>query len=153
MEFIWNQLAFVRGATLKAVEDLEEGQADIIPQGFNNHIRWNLGHIYLVQEKFGLGFAGEPMRLPEGFESLFGNGTKPADWRTPAPPLSQIVDLLQEQPRRMEEALKHRLAEQVAQPFTTRSGLTLLTIGECVNFTLYHEGMHFASMKAIRRLI
>jgi hypothetical protein len=153
MEFVWNQLAFIRSVTLKAVEDLAENQADLIPHGFNNHIRWNLGHIYLVQEKFSMGFAGEPMHLPEGFESLFGNGTKPSDWTTPAPALPQIMELLQEQPKRIEEGLKHRMSEKVAQPFTTRSGLTLLTVGECVNFTLYHEGMHFAAIKAIRRFI
>lgn len=51
-QIIFKQLKFVRSVTVRAVEGLSEGILDSIPEGFNNNIRWNLGHIYLVQEKF-----------------------------------------------------------------------------------------------------
>lgn len=153
MEFVFKQLEWVRNVTLQAVKELDENQADHIPNGFNNNIRWNLGHIYLVHEKFSFGFAGEPMQLPEGFTELFGNGTKPSDWKEQTPSLPSLIEMLKEQPARIEAAFKNRWNERVANPFTTRSGLTLHTIGEFINFTLYHEGVHVGAIQALRRFL
>ena len=58
-EAIFNQLDFARGGTLKSVENVTEQEADIIPEGFANSIRWNLGHIYTVHEQFAFATAGE----------------------------------------------------------------------------------------------
>jgi hypothetical protein len=78
-EFILDQLEFVRTATLSAVEGLSDTEANVVPQGFNNNILWNLGHIYLVQERI-FHFAQEPLNIPEGFAKFFGSRIKPADW-------------------------------------------------------------------------
>lgn len=58
--------------------------------------------------------------------------------------------MLTEQPKRIQEAFHNRLSEQVT-PLTTGSGLTLNSIGEFINFTLYHEGMHFNTIKLLNR--
>ena len=55
-EFLFNQLKAVRGDTINVVKELSESQADSIPEGFNNNIRWNLGHVYVVQELFAFAF-------------------------------------------------------------------------------------------------
>ncbi|MGO4499320.1 DinB family protein [Paenibacillus sp. 2RAB27] len=145
------QLDFIRQSTIKAVAGLSESTIDHIPEGFNNNIRWNLGHIYTVQEKFAFHFAGEPLQLPENFDRLFAKGTKPADWHEKLPSLEELLVLLAEQPKRIQEVLQDRLDERVAKPFTTGSGLLLNTIGEFLNFTLYHEGMHFNTITILKR--
>jgi uncharacterized damage-inducible protein DinB len=145
------QLDFIRQSTIKAVAGLSESTIDHMPEGFNNNIRWNLGHIYTVQEKFAFHFAGEPLQLPENFDRLFTKGTKPADWHGELPSLEELLALLAEQPKRIQEVLQDRLDEHVAKPFTTGSGLLLSTIGEFLNFTLYHEGMHFNSITLLKR--
>ncbi|MDH6369419.1 hypothetical protein M2444_001197 [Paenibacillus sp. PastF-3] len=147
---VFKQIEFVRSVTVRAVEVLSEEILDIIPQGFNNNIRWNLGHIYLVQEKFAFHSARELMQLPESFERLFAKGTKPAAWSEKPPTLKVLIEMLSEQPKRIQEAMHNRLSEQVT-PLTTGSGLTLNTIGEFINFTLYHEGMHFNTIKLLNR--
>lgn len=145
------QLDFIRQLTIKAVVGLSENTIDYMPEGFNNNIRWNLGHIYTVQEKFAFHFAGEPLHLPENFDRLFAKGTKPADWHEELPSLEELLALLAEQPKRIQSILHDRLDEQVKQPFTTGSGLRLNTIGEFLNFTLYHEGMHFNAITTLKR--
>ncbi|CAN7604601.1 MULTISPECIES: DinB family protein [unclassified Paenibacillus] len=145
------QLDFIRKTTIKAVAGLSENTIDHIPEGFNNNIRWNLGHIYTVQEKFAFHFAGEPLHLPENFDRLFAKGTKPADWNEELPSLEELLALLAEQPKRIQSILQDRLDESVAKPFTTGSGLLLNTIGEFLNFTLYHEGMHFNTISILKR--
>lgn len=149
-QIVFKQIEFVRSVTIRAVESLSEQLLDTIPEGFNNNVRWNLGHIYLVQEKFAFHFAGEPVQLPESFDRLFGRGTKPAEWNEEPPTREQLLQMLTDQPKRIHESLHNRLGEQV-KPYTTGSGLTLSSIGEFVNFTLYHEGMHYNTIHLLKR--
>ncbi|MGO4890650.1 DinB family protein [Anaerobacillus sp. MEB173] len=148
---VLKQLDVVRKITINEVEGLSEETLNTIPDGFNNNIRWNLGHIYLVQEKFAFYFAGEPMQVPESFDRLFGRGTSPSDWSEELPKLDVLLQMLEDQPKRIQETFQNRLSEQVKEPFTTRSGVTLSTIGEFVNFTMYHEGMHVSAIKLLKR--
>lgn len=150
-EYLFDQLNFVRNATLRAVEGLRESTADVVPEGLNNNIRWNLGHIYSSQEQIALGFAQEPVQMPEEFRKFFGGGTKPADWIGEPPSLQELVNLLSEQPKRIRQRLENRLSEEVAKPFSI-PGLTLKTIGELLTFTLYHEGIHVQNIKNLRKL-
>lgn len=149
--FVFKQLDDIRNLTIKAVEELSEGALDCVPEGFNNNVRWNLGHIYVVQEKFAFHFAGEPLQLPENFDRLFAKGTKPADWNETLPSLEILLEMLAEQPKRIQETFLHRFDEQVKTPFTTGSGILLNTIGEFLTVTLYHEGMHFHSISVLKR--
>ncbi len=150
--FIFNQLEFVRGNTLKDVEDLTEQKADTIHDGFRNNIRWNLGHIYVVQERFAFQSNELPMKLPEAFIECFSSGTSPSDWKARPPAIEEIITLLREQPQRIRLALEERLHEKVKKPYTTSSGLTLETAGEFLTFNLYHEGKHISTIKSFKEL-
>lgn len=150
---LFTQLAFVRQSTLKLFEGLDEGMADIVPQGFNNNIRWNFGHIYTGQEKMVFQLAREQPLLPDGYAEMFSNGTKPADWQSTPPSLNELHSALAEQTARIEAAFANRLDEKIAAPYTTSAGLTMNTIQELILFTLYHEGMHFTAIRFYKRLL
>lgn len=145
-----DQLGFIRQVTLKLVSELSEQQLDCIPEGFNNNIRWNLGHIYLAQEQFAFNFAKEPMIIPDGFNELFGMGSKPTEWPAQTPTLPELIQLLQEQPKRIKEVLHNRLDETVENPLVL-GGLTLHTIGEYLSFCLFHEGTHMQAIKTLKK--
>ncbi|MDH6672646.1 putative damage-inducible protein DinB [Paenibacillus sp. LBL] len=151
-EAIFNQLDFARGGTIKTVENVTEQEANIIPEGFTNNIRWNLGHIYTVHEQFAFATAGEPVQMPEGFEVWFATGTKPADWTTEPPALSELVALLQEQTARIRETFSNRLDQSPAHPLTI-GPLTFQTVGELLAFSMYHEGMHTQTIKSYKKMI
>ncbi|GAB6929026.1 DinB family protein [Paenibacillus sp. JCM 10914] len=151
-EALLNQLDFARASTVRTIQDLTEQAADIIPDGFMNNIRWNLGHIYTVHEQFAFATAGELVKLPEGFEAWFATGTKPADWTSEPPALSELIELLQEQAARIRETFSNRLDQASAHPMTI-GPLTLQTVGEFLAFSMYHEGMHTQSIKSYKKLI
>ncbi|OXS77538.1 DinB family protein [Domibacillus enclensis] len=151
--FLFNQLAFVRGQALKAAEGIDEEASLIVPERFNNNIKWNLGHIYLVQERFAFYFIGEEMILPETFSSWFGRGTKPADWQGELPKTDELKALLEQQTERIERQVGHRLAESVSEPFTTSAGMKLFTVEEFLTFSLHHEGLHTEAIKSIKRFL
>ncbi|GGH73152.1 putative damage-inducible protein DinB [Pullulanibacillus pueri] len=148
---VFKPLEFVRQRTINAVKDLSDKTLDTVPKGFNNNIRWNLGHVYVVQERFAFQTTGETVQIPENYLRLFSPGTKPADWNEQVPTLEELLKALEEQAQRIQETFQNRLDEQVKKPFTTGSGLTLNTVGELLTFSLYHEGMHFQTISLLKR--
>jgi len=146
------QAEIVRSLTLAAVQAMHEEEADVQPEGFNNTIRWHLGHIYLVQERLAFHYAGFPVDAPQPYIDLFGNGTKPADWTTAPPSLAELGSRLTEQPGRIRTLLGEKLHEPPAVPFSRFEG-KLDTIGAILGYSLYHEGLHLSSIKTIKRLI
>lgn len=148
--FIFKQLDFARKSTLRVVEGLDEQTADIIPAGFNNNIRWHLGHIYTIQEQLSFHFAKEPLVLPADFKALFGNGTKPADWQVTPPSVAELVSMLTEQTERIRVTLENRLADKATYKI---GSLEFESVGELISFSMYHEGMHVTSIKDYKRLL
>jgi hypothetical protein len=146
------QVELIRSITLKSVEAVSDEEADFQPQGFNNTIRWNLGHIYLVQERLAFHFAGFPLDVPQEYIDLFGSGTRPADWRKNAPPLAEIMARLTEQPERIRTLLGDRLKEEPVVVFNLFGG-KLNTIGSIINYSLFHEGQHNTVLQALKRSI
>lgn len=151
--FVFKQLEFARNQTLKALDGISESMAVRIPDKCRNHLLWQAGHIYLVQERLAFVVHGLDARLPEPFMALFAPGTTPLSWTEAPPTLSEVTVLLGEQQRRIQQAFQNRLGEKAPSPYTTSSGMKLETTGELLNFTLYHEGMHITSIKQYKVLL
>ncbi|NQX71103.1 DinB family protein [Paenibacillus alba] len=150
---IFNQLAFARKNTLRILEGVTESDATRIPENFRNHILWHAGHIYLVQERFAFMLHGFDGQLPESFMALFAAGTTPLTWTETPPSMSEVIEGLGQQKQRIQLALADKLADKAPSPYTTSSGFRLETIGEFLNFTLYHEGMHISTIKHYKMLL
>ncbi|MGA9289138.1 MAG: DinB family protein [Anaerobacillus sp.] len=144
-EQIFQQVNLVRKATLKVMDSVTEEQADQQPEGFNNTIRWNFGHIYVVQNALIAKYGGKSIETPSRYFQLFGPGTKPADWQGDIPSLDELKQKLEEHPVRLKEVLTGQLNDEAAEAF-----LSLPTVGEILNFTLYHEGVHTGTIKALK---
>ena len=151
--FLFKQLAFVRSLTLKEAEGINEETSLIIPDRFNNNIKWNLGHIYHAQERFAFSFTGDEMIMPDAFHGWFGRGTKPADWQGELPKMDELRALLEQQTERIERQVAHRLPYPIGEPFATSTGLTLSSVEEMLTYSLHHEGLHSETIKSIKRLL
>ncbi|MCO0597018.1 DinB family protein [Peribacillus butanolivorans] len=151
--YIFKQLKFVRENTIRHVANMNDETSLFIPVGFNNNIKWNLGHIYAVQERFAFDIIGEKMTMPNHFTELFSTGTKPSEWgEQKSPAIYDLIQLLDNQVNRVEQALEFRLNTTLEQPYTTSTGLTLSSVEELLTFCLYHEGMHFGAIKSISQM-
>ena len=152
-QFIFKQLQFVRENTLAEVNELTEEQLLIVPASFRNNIKWHLGHIYVVHEKFAFDLTGEKGFYPNHFKEYFGTGSSPSDWKEDVLPThEELMALLKQQQLRIEQSLNLRL-DNTTEPYTTSTGLTLSTVQELLSFCLYHEGMHFGAIKSFKRLV
>ncbi|CAM4020152.1 DinB family protein [Bacillus paramycoides] len=140
------QFEITRGALLKFMENLDDKTADTQPEGFNNTIRWHIGHVLSAAELFM--FGREFKHLPSEYPGLFGYGTRPSKWETEGPSLEVLKPQLQEQAKRISaipaEAFENKLPERF---------LGLETVGELYGMMLYHEADHIGQMKAMERII
>lgn len=153
VHFILKQLQFVRNNTLTEVSELTEQQVTLIPAGFRNNIKWHLGHIYVVQEKFAFDLAGEAPHYPAHFKEWFDTGSSPSDWKEEMlPTREELLILLKQQILRIDQTLSLHINKQI-QPYTTSTGLTLTAVQELLSFCLYHEGMHFGTIKSLKYLL
>ncbi|GGA30378.1 DinB family protein [Psychrobacillus lasiicapitis] len=150
---ILHHMETVRSITMKSIETIREEIADIVPEGFNNNIRWNFGHIAFVQERLVYSVLGEKMSLPVEYENFFGPGTKPADWQGTPPTLKEICSVLVVQTERIKGFVPERFSDKLPTPFTNRMGISFHTLGETLLFSFYHEAMHMETIKRIYKNI
>jgi hypothetical protein len=145
---IFKQIELNRSSTLDLAAGLNEKQADVIPHGFNNNIRWHLGHILTVQERLAFRLIQEPLDLPEELMNMFLNGTKPADWQATPPDLPTLAKLLKEQPGKLRKRLEGRLEEKITVPFKEFNRLD-----ESLIYSIGHEAMHIGYIMALKRAV
>lgn len=94
---IINTAKTVRQVVLQQVQAIPEELFDIQPEGFNNTIRWNIGHIIYWMDKYSTHSFGSPSAIPTQYEVLFNSGTKPSDWTITPPSKEELTQLLKEQ--------------------------------------------------------
>lgn len=144
-DLLFSQINSIRENTLKEFNGLSEEQANQIPKGFRNSIRWNLGHILTVQNLLLQNYGGAAIEMPSHYVDLFAPGTKPADWKNDVPTLEELKQRLEEQPAKLKNILTGKLDNEAAKPFRTYT-----TISEILIFTLYHEGLHTGAIKGLK---
>ncbi|MGG1674881.1 DinB family protein [Neobacillus sp. NRS-1170] len=148
-KMLFDQFEFARNVTLKVAQGITEENADVLPAGAPNSLRWQLGHIYVSVEGMVFHFANETPNLPDGFMELFNTGTRPSEWKTNPPAIEEILPLLSEQVKRVKETFTGRLDEKIAQPLPI-GPLKLETIGELLSFASFHESEHIGIIKSLK---
>ncbi|WP_419955113.1 DinB family protein [Neobacillus niacini] len=145
-EVLFTQLQSYRSYILGVVENVTEEEAEIIPKGFNNNIRWNLGHIYLDQYLWIQAVTKEKAGVPEQLQAWFGYGTSPANFTPETPTMEELKKLLKEQPAEIKAQYGERLEEEFPP---TEMGMH--TIEQVLIRTIFHEGMHLQSILDLKK--
>lgn len=152
-ENISNHMKRVRGITLKSLEKIPEDLADHIPNTYKNNIRWNFGHIIVVQEKLVFGVMNEKLQIPTTFIEYFKPGTSPNDWNGTPPSFNELAKELTLQIDRIDNYAPYHLDEALPTPFINSSKMQFDTFSETLLFSFYHEALHMETIKRIYRLV
>lgn len=145
-EVLFNQLESYRSYILGVLENVTVEEAEVIPKGFNNNIRWNLGHIYLDQYLWIQAVTKEKAGVPEQFQTWFGYGTSPANFTSDTPTIDELKNLLKEQPAQIKAQYGERLEEEFPP---TEMGMH--TIEQVLVRTIFHEGMHLQTILDLKK--
>ncbi|PAE38330.1 DinB family protein [Bacillus sp. 7884-1] len=145
-EVLFTQLENYRSYILGVLENVTKEEVEVIPKGFNNNIRWNLGHIYLDQYLWIQAVTKEKAGVPEQFKAWFGYGTSPANFTQETPTIEELKKLLKEQPAKIKAEYGDRLEEEFPP---TEMGMH--TIEQVLIRTIFHEGMNLQTILDLKK--
>ena len=146
-----NQLNFARIYTLGRISQVIEVAWDIQPPGFNNTIRWNVGHVYVNTEILTQQAIPSYEIVHQEWVPLFDRGTKPSDWTLEPPTSEELVSALQEQTERIKAVLDQNLSNNLIETMSIGHLHEMKTIEALVQFMIWHEGVHAGIIHALNR--
>jgi hypothetical protein len=151
MNFQFYVLKATRDNMLRIMNDFTMEQLNKIPEGFNNNLIWNFGHVVVTQQLLHYALSGLPMYLSEDIVNKYRKGSEP----------NLIVsegeyEMLKTAAFDLIETLKKDYEAGIFKnynPYTTSYNTTLTTIEEAISFNNVHEALHLGSVMALRKLV
>lgn len=136
---------------LKLIDGLSIDQLNQVPEGFNNNIIWNFGHVIVSQQILCYKLAALPLRIDETFISKYVKGTKPEtfiDENELAFLKQKSVSFIEELVADMEKGIFINY-----NTYTTSFDVELTSVDDAVKFLCMHEGLHLGYAMAIKRIV
>ena len=144
-------LQITRNNVLRLVENLSLETLNKIPEGFNNNIAWNLGHIVTTQQLLCYGLSGEQMLVENDFVTRYRKGSKP-EGDINQSELDYIKNQLIILVEKTEEDLANGLFKNFKE-YPTSYGVVLNSVEEAINFNNLHEAMHLGYIIALKKAL
>ncbi|MFK8056394.1 MAG: DinB family protein [Saprospiraceae bacterium] len=144
-------LKATRANILKLLSEFSLQQVNQVPEGLNNNLAWNAGHIWVTQKLLTYGLSGQETGLSAELIGAYKKGSKPGatisaeDWAVIIDGLTNSVDELEK------DLVGLTWAEH--KPYTTSYGVTIAHVSKGVRFNNTHEGMHLGTMIALSKLV
>lgn len=146
------QLSFTRVYTLGRLKQSKEEAWDVKPNGFNNTIRWNAGHIFVTMETFVQKALPDYAPVNPEWIPLFVTGSSPEGWEGNIPSNEELLVALKEQSARVIEALQDNLDKTLQEPMSIGSWHTMETVEAITQFAVWHEGVHAGMIDGLNRV-
>ncbi len=140
-----------RELTLKAIKGLSLEQLHTIPDGFKNHIAWNVAHLVVTQQLLHYKLSGLDCLVPDELIENYRKGTFPTTNFTEEE-FEEVKELLIGLPDTLEEDFNEGIFENYTT-YSTSTGFVLDSFETAIHFNNYHEGIHLGVIMAIRKLV
>lgn len=144
-------LKVTRQMVYNTVKDLSLKEIHIIPNGFNNNIAWNIAHLVVTQQLLQYKLSGLNCLVSDELIQKYRKGTKPSEELTQEQ-WEDILTLFLKLPKTFEEHFKEEAFKTYNQ-YETSSGFVIKNIEGATAYNNHHEGIHYGSILALRKLI
>lgn len=142
------QMKKIRELVNNLVTGLEREQLFQVPEGFNNHIAWNTGHLIATQQIIHYGLSGLESIVPQELLDIYRKGTNAAAGNEQS--FDAIWPFLEKAPDQLQEDYDAGAFETFTT-YETSTGIVLHNINEAILFNNTHEGIHLGYMMAMRK--
>ncbi|MEC0372411.1 DinB family protein [Paenibacillus chibensis] len=139
-----------RNNIIQKVSQLPAEKRNLIPEGFNNSLHWQLGHLLTVTNMIAFQFAGKESVIPESYKAFFGSGTKPSDWTQEPPAWDALIEELTSQCKVIEDTFAGKLEEPLA---VKENFAKAETVGEALLINISHESSHAGMINAMLKVL
>lgn len=140
-----------RAFLLNVVNDMSDDQLNKIPSGYKNNIIWNMGHLIAAQQGLCYERSNTKIVVDEGYMKLFKPDTKP-EGIISSDAIDTIKKMLLPTIDRLESDYRQHVFAGF-KPFKNRYGVEIQTIDDCINFLVFHEGIHLGYVLALKKLV
>jgi hypothetical protein len=140
-----------RAFLLENLKDLTTEQLNQIPEGFNNNIIWNLGHMIAAQQGICYIRAGITPVVNQDFIDAYKSGSKPGE-PVDAESIENIKTLLFTTLDQLETDYNNHLFDNYIA-WVTRYQVEVANINDAISFLPFHDGLHSGDIGALRRLV
>jgi hypothetical protein len=128
-------------------------QLNKVPNGFNNNIIWNIGHIVVAQQMLVYLASGKQPMISNELIELYKRGTRPERDATQEE-ADEIKNLLFTTIEKTEQDYNAGLFTGIAYPERkTEFGFILSSIEDAIAFNNYHEGVHMGIIMGLRKFV
>lgn len=122
-----------------------------IPDGYRNNIWWNIAHVVVTQQILVYKLSGLQMRISDELVAKFKKGSVP-DGTATDEEIRIIANFLLSTIEGTQEDYKVGLFTNFNE-YTTSAKVTLKTVDDAIAFNLFHEGLHFGSILALKKVV
>jgi hypothetical protein len=129
-------------------------RADEIPAGWNNNLRWHVGHLVVTPHRLTRRLLGEALPFPDDYTGWFAKGSSPASWAGASiPSLEVLIERMLQDVAPLFRDFRDRLDQPFASPLETSVGIVLRTPEDGLVMNLLHDGIHLGMMIALIRAL
>jgi hypothetical protein len=140
-----------RAFLLESLKELSTEQFNQIPEGFNNNIIWNLGHMVAVQQGICYIRAGITPVVDQTFIDTYKSGSKPG-LPVDAAAIENIKTLLFTTLDQLETDYNNHLFDNYTA-WVTRYQVEVVNIDDATSFLPFHDGLHSGGIGMLKRMV
>lgn len=140
-----------RNLLLNLVEQTSIKNLNTVPQGFNNNLIWNIGHIIVAQQGLVYISSGLTGYISDDLFNKYKPGTKPESF-TSQEEINELKSLLIELTVLTENDLNKGIFKTYNER-QTATGFHLANVHDALEFNNFHEGLHMGYMLSIRKFL
>lgn len=144
----------IRRYLLEQIADVSVEQLNKIPEGFNNNMIWNMGHLIVAQQGLCYMRANQSPVISKEFLAAFTTNTKP-DREFTAEEIAEVKALFTSTIEQFaSDYSKAIFTDYTPSPNISRVyGIDLNTVDDAIEFITYHEGYHIGVVMTMRKLV
>lgn len=151
MQYQLDVIKQTRANIINITENYAIDQLNIIPDGFNNNLIWNLGHVIVTQQLLCYSMSGNKPHVHADLIAAFRKGSKP-EGTVGQGQYDLLKELAYTTLDQFQEDYEAGLFQEY-KTYETSFGVTLTSIEEVFKFNAVHEGMHLGYCQALRRAL
>jgi len=151
LQFSLQVMTQTRKKILELVEGLTIEDWNKIPQGFNNNIIWNFGHIIVTPQLLCYNNAGQKGSIPQEIVDKYRKGSKPETF-VDATEIQYLKSILFSSLENLEKDRNAGILDSY-NTITTSIGIVLDKVDDATAYTSSHDQLHWGYMQALKRIV
>mgnify|MGYP001828064874 CR=1 FL=1 len=152
MDFTFEVLKNTREIFKKIIDSNSLERLNQIPNGFNNNIIWNIGHVVVSEQLLAYKLSGLESSLSDDMINKYRKDSKPQG-NVSKEEVDEIKELLSSTIEKTQKDFSQGVFKSYNAYTVSTTGNTLTNIEEALQFIAIHEGLHYGYVLALLKAI